>query len=57
MRDETYDKNRGLDDTARELSGLYGTGFERESVMGFVLPFAIVFIVGGLGGLLIWKWL
>jgi hypothetical protein len=57
MRDETYDKNRGLDDTAREISGLYGTGFERESVMGFVLPFVIVFIVGGLGGLLIWKWL
>ena len=32
-------------------------GFEPESFMGFALPFLIVMVIGGFGGLLIWKWL
>ncbi len=37
----------------RELVGIYGLGFNRESFLGLILPFAIVFIVGGLGVFLV----
>lgn len=37
----------------RELTGIYGTGFDRESVLGVLLPIAIVVLIGGLGAILI----
>jgi hypothetical protein len=37
----------------RERTGIYGLGFNRESFMGVILPFLIVFIVGGLGVFLV----
>jgi hypothetical protein len=37
----------------RELIGIYGLGFNPDSVMGLILPFAIVIIVGGLGVFLV----
>ncbi|MEA2597219.1 MAG: hypothetical protein QOF01_3688 [Thermomicrobiales bacterium] len=57
MSDNTVGKKHGPIDRAKEVSGIYGLGFERESFLGFALPFAIVLIVGGSIGLLIWQWL
>ncbi|MDQ3694177.1 MAG: hypothetical protein M3464_11180 [Chloroflexota bacterium] len=37
----------------RELIGIYGLGFDPDSVMGIILPFAFVVIVGGLGVFLV----
>lgn len=37
----------------RELTGIYGLGFERESMLGVLLPVAFVVLVGGLGALLV----
>lgn len=37
----------------RELTGIYGLGFNRDSMMGIILPFAFVLIVGGLGVFLV----
>lgn len=37
----------------RALSGIYGTGFRNESVLGVLLPFAFVALVGGLGAVLV----
>lgn len=44
-------------DQARDLSGLYKLGFERESFIGISLPFIIVIGVGGVLGVLIWQFL
>ena len=44
----------GLINRLRELTGIYGTGFERASVVGLLLPIAFVVLVGGLGALLVW---
>ena len=57
MGDNTVEKEHGPVDRIKEVSGIYGLGFELESFLGFALPFGIVLVVGGLGGLLIWKWL
>ena len=45
---------RGLINRVRELTGIYGLGFERESFLGLMLPIAFVVVVGGLGALLVW---
>jgi hypothetical protein len=37
----------------RELTGIYGLGFRKESVAGLILPIAFVVIIGGLGAALI----
>ena len=34
-------------DRIRELTGIYGLGFRKESVLGLVLPIAFVVLVGG----------
>ena len=39
----------GLINRIKELSGVYGLGFERESMMGIGLPIGFVLVVGGLG--------
>ena len=57
MSDETPRKDRGVIDRYHALSGLYKLGFERESFIGISLPFIITFGVGGVLGLLIWKFL
>jgi|DewCreStandDraft_5_1066085.scaffolds.fasta_scaffold85567_2 hypothetical protein len=57
MTNESYRKRRGLIDRIKEATGIYGLGFERESFIGFILPWLIVLVIGGLGALLIWKWL
>ena len=44
----------GLINRLREVTGIYGTGFERASVVGLLLPIAFVVLVGGLGALLVW---
>ena len=44
---------RGLINRVRELTGIYGLGFERESALGLLLPVAFVILVGGLGALLV----
>ena len=40
-------------DRIRELTGIYGLGFRRESILGLVLPIAFVVLVGGAIALLI----
>ncbi len=57
MTNESYRKRRGIIDRIKEATGIYGLGFERESFIGFILPWLIVLVIGGLGALLIWKWL
>lgn len=57
MSNESYRKPRGLIDRIKEATGIYRLGFERESFIGFILPWLIVLVIGGLGALLIWKWL
>ena len=57
MSDGSYQKDRGLVDQARETSGVYKLGFEKESFLGFALPFAIVIGIGGFLGVLIWQFL
>ena len=57
MSDNSVEKDYGPIDRVKDVSGIYGLGFERESFFGFMLPFAIVLVIGGLGGLLIWRWL
>jgi hypothetical protein len=57
MSEGTYHKDHGPIDEVRDRTGLYKLGFERESVMGLMLPFAIVIGIGGLLGILIWQFL
>jgi hypothetical protein len=57
MSEGSFHKDHGPVDQARELSGIYKLGFERESFLGFALPFIIVLGVGGILGLLIWQFL
>lgn len=41
-------------DRIRALTGIYGLGFDRASVLGVLLPVAFVVLLGGLGALLVW---
>ena len=34
-------------DRIREMTGIYGLGFRRESVLGLLVPIAFVILVGG----------
>ncbi len=34
-------------DRIREMTGIYGLGFRKESILGIALPLAFVFLVGG----------
>ena len=45
---------RGLIDRLKEITGIYGLGFDPASVLGIVLPLGFVMVVGGIGALLIW---
>ena len=40
-------------DRIREMTGIYGLGFRRESILGLVLPIAFVILVGGVIAFLI----
>lgn len=40
-------------DRIKELSGIYGLGFERESFLGIAIPVGIVIVIGALGWFLI----
>jgi hypothetical protein len=53
MSENGVEKDFGPVDRFKEVSGIYSLGFERESFFGFMLPFAIVAIVGGIGALVI----
>ncbi|HKG26103.1 MAG TPA: hypothetical protein VKB09_10675 [Thermomicrobiales bacterium] len=57
MSEENYEKDHGPIDEVRDRSGIYKLGFEKESFIGFSLPFVIVIGVGGILGLIIWQWL
>jgi hypothetical protein len=52
-----YQKDHGPIDEVRDRTGLYMLGFEKESFLGLMLPFAIVIGVGGVLGVLIWQFL
>jgi hypothetical protein len=54
--DETK-KEFGIFDRWKEASGIYRLGFERESFIGFVLPWVIVLGIGGVLGAIIYLWL
>lgn len=53
MSDDSYKKQHGIIDKARELSGIYRLGFEPESFLGLAIPIGIVIVVGGVLGLII----
>jgi hypothetical protein len=57
MADQPAKKHHSPVDRVKEVSGIYGLGFDKDSFMGFSLPFIIVILIGGVGGVLIWKWL
>jgi hypothetical protein len=57
MSENAAEQKRGPIDRLKEVTGIYGHGFDRESFLGFILPWLIVIVIGGLGALLIWKWL
>jgi hypothetical protein len=40
-------------DRIREVTGIYGLGFRKESVAGLIVPIAFVLIVGVLGAILV----
>ena len=40
-------------DRIRELTGIYGLGFRRESILGLIVPIGFVVVVGGAIALLI----
>jgi hypothetical protein len=52
-----YYKDFGPDDAVRERTGIYAFGFSMASFLGFLVPGAIVFGMGALGGFLIYKYL
>lgn len=41
-------------DRIRQITGIYGLGFDRASVLGVLLPLAFVVLIGGVGALLVW---
>lgn len=55
--DQSFEKDFGPIDSARERSGIYGLGFDPISFIGFMIPILIVGALGLVGGLLIWKFL
>jgi hypothetical protein len=57
MSDNGVQKDYGPVDRIKDVSGIYGLGFEKESFMGFALPFVAVAVLSGLGALLILLWL
>lgn len=56
MSQNPYQKDHGPIDQAREVSGIYHLGFEKDSFFGFMLPFVILGISAVLGFML-WLWL
>ena len=48
-------KRFGPIDRMRGMTGLYKLGFEEESALGLLLPFAAVAVIGGVLGLIIWQ--
>lgn len=57
MTDEQFEKDFGPADTVRERTGIYGLGFNPDSFKGFMLPFILVFAIGVVGAVLIWRFL
>jgi hypothetical protein len=51
------EKDFGPEDAVRERTGIYAFGFSIASFLGFLVPGAIVLGIGGLGAILIWKFL
>lgn len=43
----------GLINRVKSLSGVYGMGFDRESMAGITIPFVIVIGLGAVGWILI----
>lgn len=43
----------GLVRRVQQLSGIYGTGINQDSMLGVLLPVAFVVLIGGLGVLLV----
>ena len=43
----------GLVRRVQQLSGIYGTGFNPDSMLGIALPVGFVVLVGGVGVLLV----
>jgi hypothetical protein len=55
MSARTPKKQFGPIDMIRGKTGLYRLGFDEESVIGLLLPFLVVAMVGGVLGVLIWQ--
>lgn len=43
----------GLMHRIRELTGVNGLGFDQASVIGILLPIAIVVLIGGVGAIFV----
>jgi hypothetical protein len=56
MAEDEFEKEFGPIDSVRERTGIYGFGFDPESVKGFLLPF-ILTGAGLVGAFLIYNYL
>jgi hypothetical protein len=53
MADNGTEKHFGPIDRVKEITGIYSLGFERESFIGFILPWLIVVVIAGVLGAII----
>jgi hypothetical protein len=53
MADNGTEKHFGPIDRVKEITGIYSLGFERESFIGFMLPWIIVIVIAGVMGAII----
>ena len=51
--DDEGNAMRGLMQRIRELTGVNGLGFDQASVIGLLLPIAIVVLIGGVGAIFV----
>ena len=57
MAENGTEKHFGPVDRIKEATGIYSLGFEKDSFLGFMLPWIIVLAVGGFLGIVIYYWL
>jgi hypothetical protein len=57
MAENGTEKHFGPIDRVKEITGIYSLGFERESFLGFMLPWIIVIGVSVVLGAIIAFWL
>jgi hypothetical protein len=57
MAENGTEKHFGPIDRVKEITGIYSLGFERESFIGFMLPWIIVIGISAVLGAVIAFWL